>query len=48
MRKDYLSITLGAAVIVAVLAVVVALKVSVWSECRADHSWLYCWHLISS
>lgn len=25
----------------------VAIEVSVWTECRADHSWLYCVRLVS-
>lgn len=40
-------ITLAATALLAVAAISIAIAASVWSECRADHSWLYCIHLIS-
>jgi len=33
---------LGVVVIVSILALSMACEVSVWRECRRDHSWLYC------
>jgi hypothetical protein len=26
---------------------VIAFNVSIWKECRADHSWSYCFRLVS-
>jgi hypothetical protein len=33
-------------VIVLAVGLTIALKVSVWRECRSEHSWLYCVNLI--
>jgi hypothetical protein len=46
--RGALLVLIGAVGLIAVFAAAVAIKVSVWSECRADHSWLYCVHLISN
>lgn len=30
-----------------VLVGIVSCHVSIWNECREDHSWLYCMHTVS-
>lgn len=38
----------GIAAFVVLLSFVVWMKVSVWRECRADHGFWYCAHLIDN
>ena len=45
--KDKLFAALLVLLIVAIPTLAIYMKVSVWNECRADHSWFYCIHLIS-
>lgn len=37
-----------AALFVAILIGVVSCEVSIWCECRTDHSWLYCMKVLGS
>lgn len=32
--------------VIALLTLAIYMTVSVWHECRADHSWFYCMELI--
>jgi hypothetical protein len=45
--KGWLTIALSMLAIALILAGVVYVHVSVWTECRESHSWLYCFRLVS-
>jgi hypothetical protein len=46
IRLDDVIVIAGALVVLCVLASAIAFKIATWGECRIDHSWFYCWHLI--
>jgi hypothetical protein len=45
--RDSLRVWLFVLLVVAVVGLATYAEVSVWQECRRDHSWLYCMSLIS-
>jgi hypothetical protein len=45
--KSNLSLLAGTLIVLAIFGGVIAWNVSIWRECRADHSWGYCMLLIS-
>lgn len=49
MRNDreVVGAIIGLSVIVCLLILVATMKINVWNECRIDHSWWYCLHLIN-
>ena len=44
--KRQLIIFLALAFVPALFIGVICIKVSVWRECRTDHSWFYCMELL--
>lgn len=47
-RMKHFPTIVGALLAAAILMGIVAIKVSVWHECRAGHSWFYCLHLMGN
>lgn len=45
--KNSATILAGVAGVIAILSIGIWWQVSVWTECRADHSFMYCMTLIS-
>lgn len=45
--KDYLKLILIAIVAVLVVIMVVYNEMSMWDECRAEHSFWFCWRLFN-
>jgi hypothetical protein len=37
----------AALLVVAILVSVISCEVSVWGECRRDHSWMYCMRVLN-
>lgn len=42
LRQREISFWAAVFALIAIIGLGVAFEVSVWRECRADHSWLYC------
>jgi hypothetical protein len=45
--KDKLFIGIAAIFFAALIGSVIWWNVSIWNECRSDHSWSYCMRLLS-
>ena len=45
--KDTAAILVGVVGFIAILSISIWWQATVWSECRAEHSWMYCVTLIS-
>jgi hypothetical protein len=45
--KSKLSVFGAALIVLAIIAAVIAWNVSIWQECRSDHSWSYCMRVLS-
>ena len=48
MLKDDIMIWIILLVTLVIFAGAIVMKVSVWNECRVDHSWFYCMQLMSN
>lgn len=47
MKSDTVKLVCCVLIFLLLVAAVVAWNVAIWSECRADHSWMYCVRLVS-
>lgn len=46
-RHEVIGAAIAGVVLIAAMGGLLAMKVSIWNECRIDHSWWYCLHLVN-
>ena len=46
-RRTMARVTLLGVAFAAAIGVFAWFELSLWNECRVDHSWFYCWRVLS-
>lgn len=45
--KEKLGMIAAVCIVIAIFASVISWNLSLWKECRSDHSWSYCMRVLS-